>query len=357
MVEKTPGSGAARAPDSDYSLVFDATSDYMVLIKVEPFGVLRVLLTNRAYVANLQKLDPTVSRESLQGVTTEDFGSAVSIPAADYTAVIEQYRKAIRTKRPVVLEEVVELKGRRFYLQSTYTPILDESGACTHVLFVGRDITSQKEVEAELRALLQEREVLIKELFHRTKNNMSVISSLFSVYAADATTEEIPIIVSDIAEKIQAMSAVHARLYQSSDLDHLVLSEVVQDVVAVVLDEFAPHRSGIQITITADIRISIEVALPLSMVLQQILATTMRLPVDGDPTGNVEVTVSRDPSTVRVEISCVTGALEHETDLRERTGMCMIREIVTRQLYGELTEPDMSASKVARWVLRLPLSV
>jgi two-component sensor histidine kinase len=184
---------------------------------------------------------------------------------------------------------------------------------------------------------------------------MSVISSIFSLYSADATPQETPIIVADVAEKIQAMSAVHGRLYQSSDLGHLSLSDVIQDIAAIVKDESAATRREVRVDIRREAQISIEVALPLSMVIQQILSTALRLPISKGHTGRVVVALAGDSTAIRVEVESDSATQISENDLRERTGLRMIREIVKKQLHGELLEPETSETEPPRWRLRVPV--
>jgi len=353
-----PSTVVGAEPGNDYSLVFDVTSDYMLLVAVEPTSVFRVTLINAAYVARLQALDPSVTREDLQGLTIREFAEAVSIPPDTYAELAANYDRVAIEHVPVTSEERVEVKGTTFYLRSTYTPVLDAAGACSHVLYVGRDVTSQKMVEHELRGLVTEREVLIKELFHRTQNNMNVISSLFSIYAADATQEEMHLAVADVGEKVQAMSAVHGRLYRSSELYHLMLSEVIDDVVAIVRNEEWSIGRSIEVAVDPLVQISLEVAVPLATVLQQILSTTMRRTV----VGPIAVTGSMGPEDIHISVRSDSTQVEGRLDLRDRTGLRIIREIVNSQLKGELVGPDDFGKAVAAekrssmlWTLRLPI--
>ncbi len=341
-------------PENNYSLIFNATSDYMLLATVESDSVFRVALINRAYVDALRQIDSTLDTESLQGLTIEQYATAVAVPGRTFAEVLSHYREAAATGHPVTTEEAVEVFGNVFYLSSTYTPILDESGVCTHLLYVGRDITSRKRVEEELRRFAREREVLIREVFHRTKNNMSIISSLFSIYASDASPEETPAIVTDIGEKIQAMSSVLGRLYQSSELDHLVLAEIVQDASDIVREEGSPTPRRTRVDADRSIWVSLELAVPLSMVIQQILSATTRLRVTEEQTGDIQVSVSRGAKEIRIEVASDSSAAGCTNDLRDRTGLSLIREIVTHQLHGELLGPDQSKPPPARWILRLP---
>lgn len=347
----------ATSPVDYRSLVLDSTSDYVLLLRAEDNGVYRVVLINRAYIDQLRTIMPSISKEDLEGLTAGEFAEALNMPSESYQAFIGHYQRAAETGERIGVEEEVPVHGTVFYLGSSYTPIFGIDGRCTHILYVGRDITERVLAERSLQAMVKEREVLIRELFHRTKNNMAVISSLMSISLRDAAPDEIPGIIDDVGDKIQAMSLAHGRLYESSDLTKLALNDLVADIAEMVRLEGLSNGRGIYIEAAENIRISVEVAVPLSMVLQETFAAARHELWASSRDEALNVVLDRQDGAVTIKIvgageSTTAPAPRARTTVRyQRAGLRVAQEIVTNQLHGRLTK---GSGAPTFWTLTIP---
>ena len=132
-------------------------------------------------------------------------------------------------------EEIVSEIGRVYCRD--YFP-LSVDGDCQYHLWRYEDITDRKRGDERIRASLKEKEVLLKEIHHRVKNNLQVISSLLNLQANQIKDPETAQVFRDSQSRVRAMSLVHERLYQSSDLARIDFAGYVQDVTRHLLRSY-----------------------------------------------------------------------------------------------------------------------
>jgi two-component system, response regulator PdtaR len=131
--------------------IYNSTSNYMCLLEVEQPDCFRFVSLNDAYSVGIKLVKSDISRDEIIGLRIEEFGKLVNWPDSIIEFAVQSYKTAIQTKAPVkVIDKIPATKGI-LVLESTYTPIFDNEGFCTHILFVSNDITELKQAEKELR--------------------------------------------------------------------------------------------------------------------------------------------------------------------------------------------------------------
>jgi PAS domain S-box-containing protein len=145
---------ALRETAERFSKVFNSTSDAQILHRVDPDGRLVVVSVNDAYRAVRETSFPGVST-SLEGRYREDVLAEQGMTPAQIEMEMPAYRRVIATRQPVSHELEIPLPdGEMAIVEARIEPVLDDDGRCTHVLWVGRNITDRKRAEAE-RARLE----------------------------------------------------------------------------------------------------------------------------------------------------------------------------------------------------------
>ncbi len=144
-----------RRSEKQLSLIYNSTSDMMLLISVEPAGsefIFRFVSANKSYMDVLRSYKIDATEESLVGKTIEDVTTNIfKIDKSIAELINIKYSEAARGTVPITYEEALEEPGiGRFYSETTLTPIFDEDARCTHLLFVSRNITMRKLAEEEI---------------------------------------------------------------------------------------------------------------------------------------------------------------------------------------------------------------
>jgi PAS domain S-box-containing protein len=154
--------------------------------------------------------------------------------------------------------------------------ILDEEGNPLKVAGVIQDITQRYRAEQELKKSLHDKELLIREVYHRTRNNMQVINSLLHLQARRYEDEKVDAVVLDTCQKIETISLVHEKLYQTKNLSEIILSQYFDELIGLILSSHTIH-SRIQIHKEFDeIKILLDSAVPMGLVLNELLTNSLK---------------------------------------------------------------------------------
>lgn len=164
--------------------------------------------------------------------------------------------------------------GRTFHARLSITE-LHTPGETLWVSIL-EDISARVTAESALQRALAEKEILLREIHHRVKNNLQVISSLLHFQAKKATTPADVAAFSEGRDRLLAMILVHERLYQSRDLSQIAFDDYVRALVSGLLASFdRPDRLRVDLDLTSA-RLPIEIALPLGMILCELLTNAAK---------------------------------------------------------------------------------
>lgn len=146
------------------------------------------------------------------------------------------------------------------------------------------DISDQKKAEAQLlesrnmlQASLKEKEVLMREIYHRTKNNMLVIISMLNLQAMDIEDEHVRELFKETENRIRAMSIAHEKLYQSQNLSEVDLSVYLQDMVRTLVETMVyGDRVSVAVDCVEGIRVSLDAIVPLGLAVNEIVTNSIK---------------------------------------------------------------------------------
>ncbi len=202
-----------------------------------------------------------------------------------------------------------------------------------------QDISSRKQAEILLRQNLEEKEFLLRELFHRTRNNMQVIMSMLSFEASCIRSAEISAMVQRTNDRIMSMSLIHQKLFEAQDLSRIDLGDYVRDLLKSLMTDksFAPGRIEVS-TLAESISVPIDSAIPCGLLLRELITNAFRHAFPGDRHGTVRIGISRIAGgRIAVEVSDDGIGMPEPFDIRkvESLGFQLIQGMVD-QLGGEL---------------------
>jgi PAS domain S-box-containing protein len=143
---------ALRESENRLSVIFNNSSDFQLLISVEPDGSFRIASVNQSYLNNAQNYGFDISEQNLVGKTINEVGQNVfgfDQATVDYT--LRYYRQTVETVAPVRYEEYFDFGPRRLYSEVTMVPVIDGTDTCRYVLWTSHDITERKRAEDALK--------------------------------------------------------------------------------------------------------------------------------------------------------------------------------------------------------------
>ena len=216
---------------------------------------------------------------------------------------------------------------------------LFEQAGHKYVFAIERDITERKKTDEQIKASLKEKEVLLKEVYHRTKNNMQVISALLGLQAAAFENKELQGAFKDMQDRIRAMSLVHEGLYESSDLSNLDMQKYLEDV-ALAMRESHPESARVSIKTDVDrIPLSIELAIPCGLIINEFLSNSLKHAFPGQTPGEIRIALHKANEDEIALIYADNGiGLPENFDIRKAKtlGLRLINNLVKGQLGGKL---------------------
>ncbi|MCT7995832.1 PAS domain S-box protein [Laspinema olomoucense] len=196
-------------------------------------------------------------------------------------------------------QEIYEYRVR--HQNSTYRWVRDErrlvcdpEGNPLEIVGSMYDITEQKKALGQLKASLQEKEVLLKEIHHRVKNNLQVISSLLNLQSRSIQDSETRTLFQDSQNRIQSIAFIHEKLYQSRDLAQVDFSQYIQTLCLHLFRSYgaSPHRISLNIKID-EIFLSVDTAIPCGLIVNELVCNALKHGFPPHGTGAIEITLYR----------------------------------------------------------------
>ncbi|MEW5847389.1 MAG: PAS domain S-box protein [Myxococcota bacterium] len=238
--------------------------------------------------------------------------------------------------------------GTEFPVEISLSPLVTEEG--TLVTGIIRDISERRRVEEQLRASLREKEVLLKEIHHRVKNNLQVTSSLLklqSSYIADQQAREI---FSESQNRIRSMALVHEKLYQSRDLSRVDLNEYTRSLAALLFRSYGTDPARVSLRLEGEpILLTIDTAVPCGLILNELLSNCLKHAFPDGRNGTVTVRVG-SPAGGRhqLEVRDDGVGLPPGFDVKkvESLGLQLVNTLV-EQIHGHL-EVDVAGGTAFR---------
>jgi len=222
----------------------------------------------------------------------------------------------------------------------TATMIKDRDGNVTGFQGTIRDITERKQAEDQIKASLREKEVLLREIHHRVKNNLQVVSSLLNMQARNAKDKNTIEILSEARDRIKTMSLIHSQLYESSDLSEINMKEFVDLLLGQLLQSYPVGDTRITPVVRADdYPFPISVAVPVGLIINELLSNALKHAFYGRDKGKIEVSLTASESgRIHLAVSDDGVGLPPGFDIDESKtlGLRLVKILTEDQLQGTL---------------------
>lgn len=185
--------------------------------------------------------------------------------------------------------------GSEFTVYLSASLIRDTKEKIIGTMGVLRDITDLKEAEESLKENVRQKEVLLKEVHHRVKNNLQVISSILNLqtgYISDETTLGI---IKECQDRIKSMAFIHESLYQSVDLAQVKFSEYLRNLINNLKYSYMTPNKTIDLEFDIeDISLSLDAAIPCGLIVNELVSNCFKYAFKSKPMGTIRVELRKD---------------------------------------------------------------
>lgn len=236
--------------------------------------------------------------------------------------------------------------GAEFPVDVMLSPMHSENQRL--VIAIVRDITERKKQEMQLNNTLREKDTLLKEVYHRVKNNLQVIQSLLNMERRSLVEESARIALADIAARVNAMALVHEKLYQSGNLSSLSLSEYVRDLVRQLQQSGTIDSRRISVVMTvAETTMGIDTAIPLGLLINELVSNCIKHAFPDQRQGRITISISHDDDKMALLIADNGVGLPagFDADKAASMGLKLARSLA-RQLKGNMIISSDAGARV-----------
>ncbi len=219
--------------------------------------------------------------------------------------------------------------------------ISDDAGNPDFFVAMFTDITKRKQAEEQIKKDLELQTALIQEIYHRTKNNMAVISAMLSSHARRSNNEYVKTIFKEIRIKIQTMSMVHQRLYNSKDLSSINLKGYLEDLTKLLAKNYYSVYKRLKINYDLqDVKVLIDTAIPIGLVLDELLSNIFKHAFPNNQVGEVHIRLFKEEDgSINIFLDDNGVGFPENFDPRgdNSMGLVFVYSIIERQLKGEVS--------------------
>jgi|GEM_PF-593285 len=191
----------------------------------------------------------------------------------------KEYPSIIRKDHRLISEIFIPILygGKGAYLGFIASPLFNAEGNVIGAIESIRDITENKQLEEMNKKSITEKEVLLKEIHHRVKNNMQVISSLLFMQERLVKDDKTREILRDSQNRIKSMALVHEKLYQSVDLVRIDYAEYLQKISRHLFESYHIDSTIIRLQISSEtVFLDIDKAVPCSLILNELISNSLK---------------------------------------------------------------------------------
>jgi PAS domain S-box-containing protein len=174
-------------------------------------------------------------------------------------------------------------------------PLIDQkTGQMKGAIEYARDITERKKAEDRLQASLGEKEVLLREIHHRVKNNMQVISSLLSLQSRHVQDPAVLEAFKESQRRIRSMALIHERLYQSSDFSRIEFSHYLRNLATHLFHSYQVNSDRIRLSLDAEeVFLNINTAIPCGLIVNELISNSLKHAFPEGRAGKLGVSLQR----------------------------------------------------------------
>lgn len=275
---------------------------------------------------------------------------------ADFNPIQEEVEKFIRDDREVMSSLVPKLipeeavynakKQHDYWYQTIKVPFVTPEGQ-KQVLGVSTDITSRKIAEEAIRKSLKEKELLLKEIHHRVKNNLQIIVSLLklqSKYIHDVRDLDI---FNKSRARVETMSLIHEKLYKSADIEDIKIGSYLKDLTTYLLNAYGVNQSLVEVRVKAeDVRLGIDTAIPCGLIINELFSNSLKHAFHPEQNGMIEIEIFKNEDKITMTVSDNGKGIPPNYDVQntDSLGLQLVYTLV-KQLDGTMTINNACGAK------------
>jgi len=300
---------------------------YVSHVSTLVFGYRPEELINKKYIYDLHPAD---QREALKALTFD---------------VIARQEPFVGYENPILTKD-----GRIVWVLTNGLPMRNPDGTLLGYRGSDTDITQRRQMEKALRQSLHEKEILIREIHHRVKNNMQIVSSLLQLQANHIKDDAIRLLFTEAKDRIRSMSLVHEKLYKINQMEAIDLGAYANDLAINLFRSYGISHNRIRFRLDGNsANVAIDDAIPLALILNELISNALKYAFPGNRSGEIALRVSEKDGKLTIELADNGIGIPANVDIPtcKTLGLMLVR-VLTEQLHGSI---ELCRENGTRYVL------
>lgn len=272
-----------------------------------------------------------------------------------FQPTIENYRKLLPESELKKVDDIIERikegkewedaeikiqkpDGSVVYIHERAEIHFDNSGNPVEVSGTMQDVTARREYEEKLKSALKEKEVLLKEVHHRVKNNLAVINGLFQLEIFNTDNEELQFVLAASQMRIKSMALIHESLYASGDFANISFGSYLADLSSSIMNTFVKEAKNVEVELdTENLSFNINQAIPSALLVNELFTNALKHAFPNSKPGTIFISLREKDGLVHLSVGDDGVGVPSNIDIEnpKSLGFTLVRNLV-KQLHGEL---------------------
>ncbi|MBI2279788.1 MAG: PAS domain S-box protein [Bacteroidetes bacterium] len=250
----------------------------------------------------------------------------------------KKYEEVFNGKKVEFITERINTGGNRIIREVFLNPIFNENNEVVLVSGIAHDITDKQIAEESLKDSLKEKEVLLKEVHHRVKNNLQVISSILNLQSSYIEDEKIITILRESQDRIKTMSIIHESLYQANDFSKINFSQYIVSLSKNLVLSYGNLHSFVETAFEIEeVSLSLDLSIPCGLIINELVSNSLKYAFKGKEKGKITISLFLKKGLITIKVSDNGVGIPKNMNIKETNtlGLQLVMALV-EQIDGEL---------------------
>ncbi len=202
----------------------------------------------------------------------------------------DKYEKAYKGKPQYFISKKQNNKGEEIVKEVFLNPIYDNIGEVSEISGIAHDITEKTLSEQKLKESLKEKEVLLKEVHHRVKNNLQVISSILNLQSSYVKDKKTLNILRESQNRIKSMAFIHESLYQTNDFSKINFSEYITSLSKNLVHSYGAYDNLIDLNLSVgNVSLNLDISIPCGLIINELVSNSLKYAFVNNEKGAINI--------------------------------------------------------------------
>ena len=259
-----------------------------------------------------------------------------------FPKIIEDIKKGRSTQ----FELEIVANGIIHWLDIFINPIFNIEGQVSEISIVAHDISEKKIASIEIVSSLKEKEILLKEIHHRVKNNLQVISSILNLQSSYVEDEKTLAILQESRNRVRTMAIIHENLYRTEDFSSINFSDYIDNLTSNLISSYRINSEVLLNKELNDVQIVLDQAIPCGLILNELITNSLKYAWKPNEKGTIFISLKEKKGVVFIEVSDdgIGLPFDFKNPTTDTLGLQLVSTLI-EQLDGEINVDTQNGTK------------